>query len=108
MSSWSWKTGLAGAVIVAATAYAVAQMPSGHDGMHAQTGPNTQGQQPVPPESGMHGPMHERMMQMMQRRPAGNARRDAARNEGSRAELAVNPPCRDRRRSGQSRRSCKS
>ena len=60
MSSWSWKTGLASVTLVAAMAYVAAQMPTGHDGMHAQTGPNTQGQQPVSPESGMHGPMHER------------------------------------------------
>ncbi len=65
MSSWSWKTGLASAAIVAATAYAAAQMPTGHDGMHAQTGPGAQGQQPVSPEGAMHGAMHERMMQMM-------------------------------------------
>ena len=65
MPSWSWKTGLASVTIVAATAYAVAQMPTGHDGMHAQIGPSTLGQQLVSPESGMHGPMHERMMQMM-------------------------------------------
>jgi hypothetical protein len=41
MSSWSWKAGLAGVAIVAASAYALAQMP----------GP-----------SGMHGQMHEQMM----------------------------------------------
>jgi hypothetical protein len=41
MSSWSWKAGLAGAAIVAASAYALAQMPD---------------------SSGMHGRMHERMM----------------------------------------------
>jgi hypothetical protein len=35
MSLWSWKVGLAGLTIVAATAYAVAQMP-GHSGMHEQ------------------------------------------------------------------------
>jgi hypothetical protein len=66
MSSWSWKAGLAGVAIVAATAYAVAQMPSGHAGMHAQTGPNNQGQQSAPPQGGIHGSMHDRMMQMMQ------------------------------------------
>lgn len=32
MSSWSWKAGLAGVVLLAATAYAAAQM-SGHPGM---------------------------------------------------------------------------
>jgi hypothetical protein len=60
MSSWSWKVAIAGVVIVAATAYAVAQMPSGHAEMHAQTG-----QQSLPPQGGMHGLMHDRMMQMM-------------------------------------------
>jgi hypothetical protein len=65
MSSWSWKVGLAGAVIVAATAYAVAQMPPGHARMHAQMSPGNQDQQSVPPQGGMHGPMHDRGMQMM-------------------------------------------
>ena len=32
MSSWSWKAGLAGVALLAATAYAAAQM-SGHPGM---------------------------------------------------------------------------
>lgn len=41
MSAWSWKAGLAGVAIVAASAYAVAQMPG---------------------SSEMHGQMHERMM----------------------------------------------
>lgn len=58
MSSWSWKTGLASAAIVAATAYAVAQIPTGHE--HG-----AQGQQPMSPERGMHG-SHDRMMRMMQ------------------------------------------
>ena len=66
MSSWSWKTGLASATIVAATAYAVAQMPTGHDGMHAQTGPGAQGQQPVSRRERNARAMHDRMMQMMQ------------------------------------------
>ena len=35
MSSWSWKAGLAGIAMVAATAYAVAQMPD-HARMHEQ------------------------------------------------------------------------
>jgi hypothetical protein len=35
MSSWSWKAGLAGVAIVAATAYAAAQMPN-HARMHEQ------------------------------------------------------------------------
>jgi hypothetical protein len=65
MSSWSWKAGLAIAAIVAATTHAAAQMPSNHAGVHAQTGPGTQDQQPAPPQGGMHGSMHDRMMQMM-------------------------------------------
>jgi tripartite-type tricarboxylate transporter receptor subunit TctC len=37
MSLWSWKAGLAALAIVAATAYAVAQMPH-HSEMHGQMG----------------------------------------------------------------------
>jgi hypothetical protein len=59
MSPLSWKVGLAAAVIAAATAYAVAQTPSGHAEMH------NQGQQSAPSQPGMHGPMHDRVMQMM-------------------------------------------
>ena len=66
MSSWSWKVGIAGAVIAAATAYAMAQIPSGHADMHDQMG-----QQSAPPQSGMHGPLHERMMQTMHRGQQG-------------------------------------
>jgi hypothetical protein len=57
MSSWSWKAGLAGAAILAATAYAVAQMP-GHHGMHGAMGadaPNGQG------HMGTQAPMHGQM-----------------------------------------------
>ena len=39
MSSWSWKAGLAGAAVLAATAYALAQMGPGHDGMHDRLDP---------------------------------------------------------------------
>jgi hypothetical protein len=56
MSSWSWKASLAGAAIVAATAYALAQMPAGHEGMHGQLNPGGQ-QQMTPPQNGMPG-MH--------------------------------------------------
>jgi hypothetical protein len=56
MSSWSWKASLAGVAIVAATAYALAQMPSGHEGMHGQMSPGGQ-QHMMPPEGGMPG-MH--------------------------------------------------
>ncbi|MEX2035309.1 MAG: hypothetical protein WEA28_08970 [Xanthobacteraceae bacterium] len=54
MSLWSWKAGLAGAAILAATAYAVAQMP-GHHGMHGAMGAGAHGQM------GMNGPMHGQM-----------------------------------------------
>ena len=50
MSSLSWKAGVAGLAMAAATAYALAQMPSGHSGTQ---------------EGGMPGDMHSRMMQMM-------------------------------------------
>ena len=52
MSSWSWKAGLAGVAIVAATAYAAAQMPNHarmHEHMMQQGGPMMRGMQ-----SGMH------------------------------------------------------
>jgi hypothetical protein len=71
MSSWSWKVGLAGAVIVAATAYALAQMPPGHAEMHLQRGPGNQGQQSMPPQGGMHSSMHDHMMHMTQGGPQG-------------------------------------
>jgi hypothetical protein len=65
MSSWSWKAGLASIGLLAATAYAVAQM-SGHPGMHSQMGgPGSSGQSMMPPQGGMHGQMHAPMMQMM-------------------------------------------
>jgi hypothetical protein len=66
MPSGSWKTGfagmLAGAAVVAASAYAFAQMPSGHEGTHGQMSPG--GQQQMMPHPGgspmpggmMHGP----------------------------------------------------
>jgi hypothetical protein len=65
MSSWSWKAGLASIAILAATAYAVAQM-SGHPGMHDQTSPDRQDQPTMSPPAGMHEQMHGHMMQMMQ------------------------------------------
>jgi len=61
MSSWSWKAGLAGTAIVAATAYAVAQMPN-HSGMHGQMGMGNSDQQQMIPQGGMHGEMHEQMI----------------------------------------------
>jgi hypothetical protein len=56
MSLWSWKAGLAGITIVAATAYAVAQMPPGHQRMHGQM-------DAMMPQNGMMGPGHQMMMQ---------------------------------------------
>ena len=44
MSSWSWKAGLAGVAIVAATAYAAAQMPD-HARMHEQMNSKSADQQ---------------------------------------------------------------
>ena len=57
MSSWSWKAGLAGAAMVAATAYAVAQMPDHarmHEQMMKQGGPDGQR---MTPQNGMPGEM---------------------------------------------------
>ena len=51
MASWSWKAGLAGLAVVAATAYAVAQMP-GHSGIDSPMVPGDM-------------QMRERMMKMM-------------------------------------------
>jgi hypothetical protein len=65
-SSRAWKAGLVGLAIVAGTAYAVAQMPSGHVGMHGNTGAGAQDQPATTPQSGMQGSMHDRMMQLMQ------------------------------------------
>ena len=53
MSSWALKAGLAGVAIVAASAYAIAQMGPPHGGMHGPMGQGGQG--PQPPM--MHGPM---------------------------------------------------
>ena len=57
MASSSWKVGLASVAIVAASAYAVAQM-SGHPGMQGQMGSGSPDQPPAQ--------MHSHMMQMMQ------------------------------------------
>jgi len=65
MSSWSWKAGLAGVAIVAATASTVAQMPD-HARMHEQM--NSGGadhQQRMMPPNGMHGQMMQGMHGMM-------------------------------------------
>ncbi len=59
MFSWSWKAGLAGAAIVAATAYAAAQMPN-HAGMHGQMGGS--GQPQMEPQGGIPGSTQGPMM----------------------------------------------
>ena len=71
MSSWPWKAGLAGLAILAATAYALAQMPSGHPGMHGDGARGGQDQSTMP-QGGMQDSMHGRMMRMMQSRMQGH------------------------------------
>lgn len=62
MATWTWKAGLAGAVIIAATVYAVAQMSPGH-GTHSMMGPGNDRtgpsamNGPMPGQTHMHGPM---------------------------------------------------
>src|SRR5437764_5713379 len=63
MSGWSWKAGLASFGILAASAYAVAQLSS-HPGMHDPMGPGGD-QSMMPPHGGLHGQMHARMTEMM-------------------------------------------
>jgi hypothetical protein len=57
--SWSWRAGLAGIAIAAATAYAVAQMGPGPQGMQGPMGTM------MSPPRGTAGPMHDHH-QMMQ------------------------------------------
>ena len=64
MPSWSWKAGIASIVIIAATAYAAAQM-SGHPEMHSQMGSGGPDKPSMSPPTGMSAQMHEHMMQMM-------------------------------------------
>jgi hypothetical protein len=56
MSLWSWKAGLAGVAIVAATAFAAAQMAN-HPPMHEQMNSGDHGQQQMMPQNGMQGRM---------------------------------------------------
>ena len=65
MASWSWKAGIASIAIIAATAYAAAQM-SGHPEMHSRMGSGGPEQPSMSPPTGMPAQMHEHMMQMMQ------------------------------------------
>jgi hypothetical protein len=64
MSSWSWKVGLASIAILAATAYAAAQM-SDHPGMQPHMNPSGSDQPMSSPQGGEPGQMHARMMKMM-------------------------------------------
>ena len=56
MSRWLGKAGLAGVAMIAATAYAAAQMPD-HARMHGQMNPGDSGQQQMMPQNGMQGRM---------------------------------------------------
>jgi hypothetical protein len=56
MSSWSWKAGLAGIAMVAATAYAVAQMPD-QARMHEQMKPGGSDREHMMPPNAMHEQM---------------------------------------------------
>ena len=56
MSRWLGKAGLAGVAMIAATAYAAAQMPD-HARMHGQMNPGDSGQQQMMPQNGMPGRM---------------------------------------------------
>jgi hypothetical protein len=56
MSSWSWKAGLAGAAMMAATSYAAAQMPD-HARMHGQMNSASPGREQMMPQNGVRGPM---------------------------------------------------
>jgi hypothetical protein len=65
MASWSWKAGLASVLIIAATAYAAAQMSS-HSEMQGHIGSGSSDQPSMSSPNGMRGQMHGHMMQMMQ------------------------------------------
>jgi hypothetical protein len=65
MASWSRKTGIASIVIIAATAYAAAQMSS-HPEMYSRMGSGGSNQPSMSPPTGMSAQMHTHMMQMMQ------------------------------------------
>ena len=61
MSSWRWKAWLAGAAVVATTAYAIAQMGPPHAGMHGPMGQGAQSQQQQSQQQMMMGgPTHGR------------------------------------------------
>jgi hypothetical protein len=72
MSSWVLKAGLAGVAILAASAYAIAQMRPPHGGMHGPMGQGGQSQRPpmmhgpMQHQGGMHGAMGPHAMMMRQ------------------------------------------
>jgi hypothetical protein len=72
MASWSWKAGLASVVIIAATAYAAAQMSSRSE-MQGHMGSGSSDQPSMSPPNGMPGQMHGHMMQMIQGAMHGGA-----------------------------------
>ena len=73
MASWTWKAGLASLAIVAASAFATAQM-SDHPGMQGQMG--RPDQPSMSPPSGMPAQMHSHMMQMQGRMHGGAGQHD--------------------------------
>ncbi len=62
MSLWSWKAGLAGAVIIVATAYVLAETPS-NSRMHGPMDAGSPDTQQMVSPGGMHDAMHDQMMQ---------------------------------------------
>jgi uncharacterized protein (DUF305 family) len=87
MAPFSWKAGLAGIAIVAATAYALAQMHD-HQGMPGFMGPMSS------PEAGRGTPMqhgmihHDRMMSMMHGGSYDGAHPDARKGDSGPSSLA--------------------
>ena len=64
MPSWSWKAGLASVAIIAASAYAAAQMPT-HSEVQDRMGSRNSDQPSMSPPSGMPAQTHGHMMEMM-------------------------------------------
>ena len=64
MPSWSWKAGLASVAIIAASAYAAAQMPT-HSELQDRMGSRNSDQPSMSPPSGVPAQMHSHMMEMM-------------------------------------------
>ena len=62
MSLWSWKAGVAGAMIIVATTYVLAETPS-NSRMHGPMDMGSPDTQQMVPPGGMHDAMHDYMMQ---------------------------------------------